>query len=451
MQTWGSHGDVRPFLALAEGLHAAGHDVTLVVTTIDTDAYARMASRPGLRIEAAGAALLGPAEAQGIMEAIYQVRDPMRQAATLMRLVFAPVEDDMFAAAQRLCAQSDLVIGHFIVHPLQVAAQHAGVPYASVFLAHGSLPSAHAHPLGTFGPTVNRALWWLTRRMLNGAFNHYPDRLRRQLGMPPVRDIIDDAWVSPRLTMVAVSPQICVRQPDWPASVHVCGFLDMPNVAVEGTLPPDLDAFLAAGEAPVYMTLGSWTPEQPAAQRATLALFTEAARLAGCRAIVQSPSWHDCGVVSDDRVLYVSAAPHHAIFPRCAAVVHHGGAGTTQAATLAGKPSVVIAHISEQEHWGSELRRLGIAGKVLRRRDVTAARLAARIGEVLRQPDMAARAAAIGAAMRQENGVQVAVGLIEREFGRDVQDPRVAADLPAAMKTGVSPRAGTDPKLSDGG
>lgn len=420
MQTWGSHGDVRPFLALAEGLHAAGHDVTLVVTTVDTDAYARMASRPGLRIEAAGTPLLAAAEAQGIMQEIYSIRDPMRQAAALMRLVFAPVEDDMFAAAQRLCAQSDLVIGHFIVHPLQVAALQAGVPYASVFLAHGSVPTVHAHPLGSFGPTVNRALWWLTRIMLNRTFTPYPNRLRRQLGLPPARDIVDDAWVSPRLTLMAVSPQICVRQPDWPASVHVCGFLDMPNMAVEGTLPPALDAFLAAGPAPVYMTLGSWTPEEPAAQRATLALFTEAARLAGCRAIVQAPSWQDCDVVSDDRVLYVSAAPHHAIFPRCAAIVHHGGAGTTQAATLAGKPSAVIAHISEQEHWGSELRRLGIAGKALRRRDVTARALAERIREVLGQPDMAARAAAIGAAMKREDGVKAAVGLIEREFAHGV-------------------------------
>jgi len=293
-----------------------------------------------------------------------------------------------------------------------VAADYAGKPYVSVFLSHVSIPTRYAHPLAALGQTGNRALWWLTRVMLNRALLHYPNRLRRQLGMAPARDLIGDVWLSPRLSLVGVSPTICERRPDWPASVHVCGFLDMPNVEVEGVVPPALDDFLANGTPPVYMTLGSWMPEGVAAETETLTLFTTAARLAGCRAIIQSPSAQACGFASDDAILYVAASPHHRIFPRCAAVVHHGGAGTTQSATLAGKPSVVIAHLNEQEHWGAELRRLGIAGKTLTRRSVTARALAGRISEVLTTPGMAVRAAQTGAAMRQENGVATAVKLI---------------------------------------
>ncbi|GGY96608.1 glucosyltransferase [Pseudoduganella plicata] len=412
MQTWGSHGDVRPFLALAEGLQAAGHDVTLVITTIDMDAYAQVGAARGVKVVAVGEPIIPADEAAKILRTIYAIKDPMRQVGALMRLMFAPVEDEMFAASRRLCEESDLLIGHHILHPLQVAAEHAGKPYVSVFLSHVSLPTEHAHPLAKLGRTGNRLLWWLTRVMLNRVLLHYPNRLRRQLGMPPARDLLDDVWLATPLALVGVSPAICERRPDWPASVHVCGFLDMPNVEVEGTVPPALDEFLAAGAPPVYMTLGSWMPEDLAAEKETLTLFTAAARLAGCRAIVQSPSAQACGFASDENTLFVTAAPHHLIFPRCAAIVHHGGAGTTQSATLAGKPSIVIAHLNEQEHWASELRRLGIAGKVLKRRSVTARMLADRIAQALATPEMAVKATAVGAAMRKENGVALAVRLI---------------------------------------
>jgi UDP:flavonoid glycosyltransferase YjiC (YdhE family) len=107
----------------------------------------------------------------------------------------------------------------------------------------------------------------------------------------------------------------------------------------------------APGRAPVYMTLGSWMPQDLPNQADALRMLTEAATLAGCRAVIQASHWEACGFRSDERIMYVSAAPHHLVLPRCAAVVHHGGAGTTQSATLAGVPHVVIAHISEQEHW----------------------------------------------------------------------------------------------------
>lgn len=97
-------------------------------------------------------------------------------------------------------------------------------------------------------------------------------------------------------------------------------------------------------------------------------------------------------------------------------MVHHGGAGTTQSATLAGKPSVVIPHIGEQEHWGKELRRRGIAGKTLHRRSVTAAALARRIRDVLAAPDMALKAGTVAAAMKQEQGVAAAVRIITARF-----------------------------------
>jgi UDP:flavonoid glycosyltransferase YjiC (YdhE family) len=439
MQTWGSHGDVRPFLALAEGLQAAGNEVHLVITCIDSDAYAGLVSEHGVRITVLASPVLSPEQQQEITATVYRIRNPFTQTATILDLCFAPVEDLMFDAAQRLAADADVLIGHFFMHPLQIAAEKAGKPYVSVVLSHVVIPSDFSYPVSVpgLGRIGHRLLWRLTRHLLHRALERYPNRLRRQLGMPLTTDIMTQVWLSEYLTLAAVSPQLCPPQPDWPASVQVCGFLDTPNLQIEGAVPEALRAFLGAGDAPVYMTFGSWMPADTIGQTKALHLLTQAARRAGCRAIIQSPSAKDCGFTSDDQFLYVSTAPHQAIFPHCRAVVHHGGAGTTQSATLAGKPSIVVANIGEQEHWGNELRRLGIGGKPARRRSVTAAALARRIKRVLASPDMAVKAKAIASAMKKENGVSEAVKLIMDRFGPGREAARAPAACRPALRTTV--------------
>jgi sterol 3beta-glucosyltransferase len=419
MQTWGSHGDVRPFLALANGLHAAGHDVHLSIVAFTGGAWRHLPSRPGLLISCLDLPALDPLEIERIGRAAASLTNPVKQIATIMRLSFAPAEEAMFAAAQALCAESDVLVGHYFTHPLQTAAAHAGRSYVSVLLSHAGVPSDYSHPVGQpwIGKTGHRLLWWLTRRLLGRVLLPYPNRIRARLGMAPLTDIIGQSWLSPDLTLAAISPQIGARQPDWPDTVRLSGFLDRPDLGVDGALPPELDAFLAAGEAPVYMTFGSWMPRDGAEQAAALQLLTRAARLAGCRAIIQSDAAAACGFTSSDRILYVREAPHAAIFPHCRAVVHHGGAGTTQAATLAGAPSIVVAHISEQEHWARELRRLGIGAAPLTRRALSAVRLARRIRVAAETPGMRDRAAAIAARMQGEDGVAEAVRLIEQRFG----------------------------------
>lgn len=425
MLTWGSHGDIRPFLALADGLQSAGHEVHLVITSLEAGTYDKVRSSVGAKITVLTPLTFSAEQAEAVGQTAYRIRDPLKQMAAILRLAFAPAEDVMFEAARRLCAESDLLVGHYFMHPLQVAAEHAGLPYVSVLLSHGGVPSDYVNPLGwsMVGRRGNRLLWWLTRTLLNRTLRHYPDRLRKQLGMAPMRDIVSDVWVSRYLALVAVSPQICPRQPDWPDSIQVCGFLDRPNCDLEGVLPPSMPDFLAAGEAPVYMTFGSWMPKDLKGQTAALRLLTDAAREANCRAIIQCSDWNACGFSSDDRILYVAASPYHQIFPHCMAIVHHGGAGTTQSATLGGKPSIVVANLSEQEHWGRELKRIGVAGKPAKRRSATASDIAAQIRHVRENPGMSERARRIGDAMQQEDGVAEAVRQIERRSRRDGANP----------------------------
>ncbi len=112
------------------------------------------------------------------------------------------------------------------------------------------------------------------------------------------------------------------------------------------------------------------------------------------------------------------AAPHTLVFPRCAAVVHHGGAGTTHTTLGAGAPSVPVPHVSDQFGWAEELQRLGVAPAMLRRSSLTAHTLAARITTVVTDPRMKPAAMAMQLRMRSDNGPETAADLVESACAR---------------------------------
>ncbi len=149
----------------------------------------------------------------------------------------------------------------------------------------------------------------------------------------------------------------------------------------------------------------------------TSSIWIDAVKRVGCRAIIQLPvadlSFLDAG----DQIFKVSRAPYKTVFPRCAMVVHHGGAGTTQSSLIAGRPTVVVAHMADQFFWGSELQRLGVSGKTLMRKGLTSGRLAEAIQNVLADTNMVDKAEALGHQLETEDGVTVAIALIEQAIG----------------------------------
>jgi UDP:flavonoid glycosyltransferase YjiC (YdhE family) len=230
-------------------------------------------------------------------------------------------------------------------------------------------------------------------------------RVRAQLGLPPIQRIYDELDRSV-LDLVVMSPTLFPRPDDWPQKAHVSGFLNAPPGEVS-PLSPELEAFLAAGEPPLYVTFGSMS----AVERdptAVVQIIEEAVAQAGCRAIVQS----EVPRPSLPHLFHTGPAPHAQIFPRCAAIVHHGGVGTTQAAMRAGRPSVIVAHIADQFLWGQQLERLGVAPPHLSRRRLSPAGLARAMRAASRDAAMRAQAERLGQAMQGEDGVQRAVELI---------------------------------------
>jgi UDP:flavonoid glycosyltransferase YjiC (YdhE family) len=415
IQTWGSTGDTHPFLALAAGLATAGHEVTLAITGTDRIDFTPMAERFGFVIEQS---FIGESEAavNELGKRIFAIADPIKQTRMIFGEMMESQIDAMFATSERLCASHDLMIGHFIMHPARLAAERAGIPWLTVTLNQGAIPSRYSapNPFPNLGAWLNPWLWRLVAHFLDTIVVPYANALRARYGAAPIDSYLD-CWESPRLNLIAVSRQLCPRPADWGEHRQITGFFNLPEAHSDWQMPPDLRAFLDAGEAPVFITFGSMAglAEPSDELEETTALLVEAVRMAGCRAIIQS-HWNEIRTVEAGEHIYrFIRAPHERIFPHCAAVVHHGGAGTTQSTTLSGCPSIVVAHISDQFFWGALLHRQGLAPRMLKRRTLTAAKLAKRIRQVLDDPGYRERAEAAGRRMRAEDGVATAVRLIE--------------------------------------
>jgi UDP:flavonoid glycosyltransferase YjiC (YdhE family) len=413
IQTWGSEGDLRPFFALGRGLAARGHEVSLAYTSVEGRDYAELAARCGIRAQAVGHEVLRALRAggEGAPPSLLSA-SPMRQLRWVIERYHDPIREHMWTAAQALAERADVLVGHFTCHPLTTAAQRAGRPAVSIATAP-MLPTRWAPPPGApdLGP-LNRLSWRLIERFADALFLAPANALRARAGIPLLRGIQRDGLRTVAGLLTAVSPTLFPQPRDWPEKAPVVGFLELPAAAEPWAPAPELDAFLAAGPPPVLLTFGSMTSE-PRLAAGAVELLRGAAERAGIRALLQAPPGVAPGRAGED--LYVlGPAPHAAILPRCAAVVHHGGAGTVQATARAGLPSVVVPHVVDQFFWGAALHARGVAPRPLPRRKATPAALAARIREAVASEPMRARAAGLGASMRAEDGVGRAIEWIER-------------------------------------
>ncbi|MDD5059354.1 MAG: glycosyltransferase [Sideroxydans sp.] len=419
LQSWGSTGDINPFLALAAALAAAGHSVTLAITSTERRDYALEGERFGFAVRQVGHVGIDVSALNEVGMRMLKVRNPLQQLGVVFDNMFDPNVQEMHAAARLLAAGNDLLIGHFFVHPLQLAAEQAGKPYFTVSLNHGTIATREVppHPLPDLGHVFNGVLWRLGGWMMSRVALPSANRLRMAVGAPLLTSI-KPVWQSPIANLIAVSRELAPQRADWGANQMVCGFLALPH-PVE-PLSPQLTAFLQAGSPPIYFTFGSMMglPEPHRELEQLLAIWLETVRLAGCRAIIQT-HWAMTDTATDDNQIFrIESADHRAIFPHCAAVVHHGGAGTTQSASASGRPSIIVAHIADQFFWGGLLHNLGIAPKMIHRHKLTAAKLARTIRQVLGDNAMRQRAREIGARMNAEDGARRAVVLIEEAYSR---------------------------------
>jgi sterol 3beta-glucosyltransferase len=412
IQTWGSEGDIRPFIALGAALTKRGHHVELLYTDIGARDYRAIASSFGFTAHPVATPVVGNEhELYEIGLKAIHARDEFQQGLWINKRLLEPVIPQMYDAGLELARRSDAIVRHFILHAAGAAADKAGVPQITVAFAHLLTPSRYIRPSNfpRAGAWMNAIGWRIARLALNQTMLKDANRLRKRLSLPLIRDLMTEGWTSHLLHLIASSPALLDRPPDWPAWNQMCGFLELPPHQHE-SLAPDVEAFLAAGPPPLFMGFGSLMPISGPHLHDTVAILTKAAALAGERAIVQS----QIDLPSSKDVLFVRRTPHLQVFPRCKAVVHHAGAGTTHSTLKAATPSIPVPHVSDQFGWADDLQRLGVASAPLKRTKLTASELASRIRAAVQDPRMKQRALAIQQRMAKDDGPNTAASLIEQ-------------------------------------
>ena len=408
IQTWGSDGDILPFLALAEGLQAAGHQVTAAYTSVDNKDYSAYSTSGGFTsFKAFDEFTVGMNEA---MDAIVQTNDPMKQFMFVMDKFFNPAVEAMYQASRKLCAENDVVIGHMMNHTLLTAAEKTGCPRVVVALAPLAIRTKYIPLFGpNLGSVMNPLTWMLGDYVGRKKLFSLAKNIRRREGLPPLESMQKQLYESKDLTLIASSPAITARRPDWGDHIQICGDLNFPASDRHIPVPEGLEAFISSGAPPIYMTFGSLAPFH---SEQTDQIMFDAIEQAGCRAVIQS-AWSG---PQSPNIFRCGRAPHAKVFPHCSAIVHHGGAGTTHSSLRAGRPSIVVEHAFDQIFWGRELQRIGAGGKVLHRNTLTADQLASAINSTLHSSDMKNKANELGTIMQREDGVKTAVELIRKKF-----------------------------------
>jgi sterol 3beta-glucosyltransferase len=177
------------------------------------------------------------------------------------------------------------------------------------------------------------------------------------------------------------------------------------------SLPVHVEQFLAAGDPPVFVGFGSMSGRDPAA---TTAVVLDAARRARVRLIVGT-GWGGLPATDgSDETLFVDEIDHQLLFPRVAAVAHHGGAGTTGTAFAAGRPQVVCPFVADQPFWGRLAHLHGVAPAPLPQTRLDPVRLAEAFTEAVRDRELVRRARRLGQRVRAEAGVATAISALER-------------------------------------
>ncbi|MFA7767880.1 glycosyltransferase [Streptomyces sp. NRRL S-448] len=396
---YGSRGDIEPMLGLAGQLRESGAEV-------------RMCAPPDFAglVEAAGVALtpIGRPVREMVKGAVTGTAPrPPEGLAERAAAVTATTYEAVTAAAAAGC---DAVVATGLFPAAAGArsvAEKLGVPYVFVAYFPSYLPSPHhppsALPGWPFPPEVsdNQALWDLDAGNQNVLFGTGLNAHRATVGLPPVDDFRD--YVLTGRPWLAADPALGPWQEHPGLDVVQTGAWFRPGGL---PLPAGLEAFLDAGPPPVYVGFGSMPVRDPQ----DVARAAVGAVRAQGRRVLLSGGWAELALTDDqDDCFRVGEADHHALFPRVAAVVHHGGAGTTATAARAGTPQVVIPQMADQPYWAGRVAALGI-GAAHDGPEPTLASLSAALGTAL-DPRTRARAKTV-AGLVHTDGAAVAARLL---------------------------------------
>ena len=322
--------------------------------------------------------------------------------------------------AWEACQGSDLLVSSFTSDVYAVGmAEKLGIPHVSMPLQPTLFTTKDGRTLLN-APMPNRTSWinhFFGKLFIETAawtlYGDMANRVRTEMLNLPAQTRRQNRADRQKMTIIhGYSPHVVPHPADWPSNFHTAGYWFL-DEADQWQPPIDLYDFLAAGTPPIALGFGSMTGRKP--QRMS-EIVVEAVQMAGQRAILLS-GWAGLGQMQlPDTIFQLAAAPHSWLFPQMAAVVHHGGAGTTAAGLRAGVPSILVPHFADQPFWGQRVASLGVGPKPILRPRLTAHKLAAAIDTAVSSQPMRHKAAELGNRIRAEDGIGQAVKIIEQKL-----------------------------------
>lgn len=400
----GSTADIQAFVALAEALKKAGH----TVKACSYDIYKKKFDKISVPFAAVGP----PIDEVRVSE----VRDTLKKLSPTKQLDYLVNEVFLYNGGRfyQDCVEASRGYHFGVCHSLDFIGQHVmmqnNIPWASVILTPGVIPTAYNSPLyfPNFGNVLNRLSW----KLLDAFKARFERKIEEYLfhlnGLKRKINVL--GTFSPNLNLVACSEHLNATYPDLPDNFKVTGAWYVKEGIFD---PPDeIESFVENGKADVVFTFGSMKKEEG---EKTVKLFLKAIELAKIKAIIQRgwddsvvPRWHSVNVLFVDFNL-----PHHYLFRKANVVVHPAGAETTMEACKAGAVSITIPLFPDQKYWGKILHQAGVGSKPLLSKKLTPQILAGKIRRILKDERLSKNAAELAAKISEESGAETAVKAIE--------------------------------------
>jgi rhamnosyltransferase subunit B len=419
LTTWGSFGDLHPYIAVGLGLRARGHRVTIATS----EAYRLKVEGEGLEFRAFRPDAAVFVENPEIMAKAFH---PRTGSEFIFRKVLMPVVEQSYEDILKAARDVDLIVGHPATFATPTVAEVLKKRWISVILQPIMFLSAYDPPvisglpfgdrLVRFGPGFWRPFMQLARA--TGRRWAVPlTQMRRKMGLPELRNPAFDDMFSPYGTQAWFSKVLANPQKDWPAKAVVTGFPFYDKLEPGQGMSAELQRFLDAGPAPVVFTLGSSAVfDAGSFYRESV----EAVKRMGIRAVllIGTDPRNRSAEPLPEAIFAADYAPYSELLPRAAATVHQGGIGTTAQALRSGKPMIVVPWSHDQPDNGIRISRIG-SGRVIPRSKYRAARLEAELRALLSDGACAAKATETAARMAAEDGVAAACDGLEASLVRD--------------------------------
>ena len=411
LTTWGSYGDINPYMGLALGLKARGHEPVLAAP----EYYRGLAESERISFHPVRPEI-DPADS----EIVARVMHPRHGPEVILRELMLPSVEEAYQDLHQAVSEADLLVSHPITFAAPVLAHKTGIPWVSSVLAPISFFSAHDFPVLPFapflkgleqlgpwvGPLLSRLARHSTRNWSTPVYN-----FRTKLGLPKGGDPIYEGQHSPGLVLGLFPGILAKPQRDWPVNARVTGRI--PFDAGHGkSLSRELEQFLAGGPAPIVFTLGTSAVmaagdfyEQSI--HAVQQLGARAVMLAGVDGVKRLS-----GKLSKN-ILIVDAAPHSQLFPKAAVIVQQCGIGTLGQALSAGCPILAVPFAHDQPDNAYRVEKLGVA-RVVYPPQYRTQRVQQELRRLLEQAEYRRAASEVSAKVRAEDGAAAACSAIEQ-------------------------------------